>query len=130
MVADLNLSTGNAGSVFNAFDSEEDCFGRPIAAAFRQGMLGFSIDGLRRQFGLAAPNYLKIDVDGLEERILAGARKTLADPALRSILLELEERETARNHRLMAALEAVGFRLAMRGAGGRGGSRNGIFVRQ
>jgi FkbM family methyltransferase len=130
MFADLNLSASNAGSVFNAFDSATDCFGRPIAAVFRQGMLGFSIDGLRRQFGLAAPNYLKIDVDGLEERILAGARHTLADPALRSILLEIEEQETARNRRLIAALDAAGFRLAARGTGGRGGSTNGIFERR
>jgi FkbM family methyltransferase len=129
-IAELKLSSANAGSVFNAFDSDTDCFGRPIAAVFRQGMLGFSIDGLCRQFGLAAPNYLKIDVDGLEERILAGARRTLADPALRSILLELEERETARNRGLVAALETAGFRLVARGAGSRGGSRNGIFERR
>lgn len=130
MLGSLNLSATNPGSVFNGFDSEADCFGRPIATAFRQGMLGFSIDGLRRQFGLAAPNYLKIDVDGLEERILAGARDTLADPSLRSILLEIEEEETARNRRLLAALEAVGFRLAARGEGGRGGSVNAIFARR
>ncbi len=130
VIADLNLSASNAGSVFNAFDSDVDCFGRPIAAVSRQGMLGVSIDGLCRQFGLPAPNYLKIDVDGLEERILAGAGQTLADPALRSILLELEEQETARNRRLVAALEAAGFRLVARGTGSRGGSRNGIFARQ
>ncbi len=129
LLGSLALSATNAGSVFNAFDSEEDCFGRPIAVAFRQGMLGFSIDGLRRHFGLPAPHYLKIDVDGLEERILLGARRTLADPALRSIMLEMEERETPRNRRLTAALAAAGFRLAARGAGGRGGSINGLFAR-
>jgi FkbM family methyltransferase len=129
-LASLNLSATNAGSVFNEFDSDTDCFGQPIATVFRQGMLGFSIDGLRRQFGLPAPNYLKIDVDGIEERILEGARQTLADPALRSILLEMEERETPRNHRLAAALEAAGFHLAARGPCGRGGSVNGIFERR
>lgn len=126
----FNLSATNAGSVFNGFDSETDCFGRPIAIAFRQGMLGFSIDGLRRQFEVAAPNYLKIDVDGLEERILAGARRTLLDPALRSILIELEEEESERNRRLVAMLEGAGFHLAARGAGSRGGSVNGIFERE
>jgi len=129
MLATLALSATNPGSVFNGFDSEADCFGRPLMAAFRQGMLGFSIDGLRRQFGLPAPHYLKIDVDGLEERILAGARHTLADPALRSVLLELEERETPRNRRLIAALAAAGLRLAARAPRGRGGSRNAIFAR-
>ena len=37
----LHLSGTNAGSVFNAFESTEDCFGNAIAVVFRQGMVGF-----------------------------------------------------------------------------------------
>jgi len=39
-------------------------------------------------FGLPAPNYLKIDVDSVEERILVGASETLRDPGLRSVLMD------------------------------------------
>jgi FkbM family methyltransferase len=125
----LYLSATNAGSVFNAFESTEDCFGNEIAAVFRQGMIGFSIDDFRQQFGLPAPNYLKIDVDSIEERILEGGRQTLRDPELRSVLIELEAAETARNIRLIEALEAAGFRLALRGERNQGGVINGIFRR-
>jgi FkbM family methyltransferase len=125
----LNLSGTNAGSVFNAFESTEDCFGSEIAIVFRQGMLGFSVDGFRRLFGLPAPNYLKIDVDSIEERILAGASETLRDPDLRSVLIELEEADTARNHRLAAALEVAGLRLSPHSRTGQGGTVNGIFTR-
>src|SRR5579863_8793624 len=84
----LNMSATNAGNSFNSFESTEDCFGRELEIAFRQSTIGFSIDDFRHLFGLAPPNYLKIDVDGLEEQILDGAVKTLADPALRSVLIE------------------------------------------
>jgi len=72
-------------------------------------MVGFSVDGFRRLFGLPAPNYMKIDVDSIEERILAGAQETLSDPDLRSVLIELEAAETARNYRLTDALKSAGL---------------------
>jgi len=125
----LNLSGTNAGSVFNAFESTDDCFGNEIAVVSRQGMVGFSIDSFRRLFGLAAPNYLKIDVDSIEERILAGARETLRDPDLRSVLIELEAADTYRNDLLTDALEAAGFGLTMRSSTNQGGVVNGIFER-
>jgi FkbM family methyltransferase len=125
----LYLSATNAGSVFNAFESTKDCFGNEIAAVFRQGVIGFSIDSFRQQFGLPAPNYLKIDVDSIEERILEGGRRTLRDPELRSVLIELEAKETVRSLRLIDALEAAGFRLALRGKRNQGGVINGIFTR-
>jgi len=125
----LNLSGTNAGSVFNAFESTDDCFGNEIAVAFRQGVVGISIDGFRRLFGLAAPNYLKIDVDSIEERILAGACETLRDPDLRSVLIELEAADTSRNDRLTDALTTAGFRLTLGSAINQGGVVNGIFER-
>jgi FkbM family methyltransferase len=125
----LNLSGTNAGSVFNAFDSNVDCFGSEIGVVFRQGMVGFSVDGLRRSFGLPAPNYIKIDVDSTEERVLAGAFETLRDPNLRSVLIELEEADTARNHCLIAALEAAGFTLSLRSKEAQKDVVNGVFTR-
>ena len=74
------------------------------------------------------PNYLKIDVDGTEEQILDGAVATLADPALRSVLIEIEEAETPRNARIVERLGRAGFVQTGRGAGQRGAT-NGIFVR-
>ena len=128
-LSSLNLSGTNAGSVFNAFDSTENCFGNAIEVAFRQGMLGVSVDGFRRLFGLPAPNYLKIDVDSTEERILAGASETLRDPELRSVLVELEAADTARNNRLLAALEAAGLQLSLRSKARQIDVINGIFTR-
>jgi FkbM family methyltransferase len=125
----LNLSATNAGSVFNAFECKNDCFGNEITVAFQQGMVGFSIDGLRCQFGLPAPNYLKIDVDSIEERILTGASETLLDPELRSVLIEVETADTPRNDRLTEALAAAGFGRTLRSTISQGGVVNEIFER-
>ena len=40
----LNMTTTNAGSVLNSFESDEDCFGKPLAISLRQSMIGFSSD--------------------------------------------------------------------------------------
>jgi FkbM family methyltransferase len=125
----FNLSNSEVHGYFNAFESEEDCFGRPLNVSFRQSMLGFSVDEFRAMFALPAPNYLKLDVDGNEEAILDGAAKTLADPALRSVLVEIEEAETPRNRRIVERLARCGFALTVRGAG-QGGVSNAIFTRR
>jgi FkbM family methyltransferase len=125
----LNMSATNAGNSFNSFESTQDCFGQPLEIKFRQSMIGFSIDEFQLLFAVAAPNYLKIDVDGTEGHILDGAAKTLADPALRSVLIEIEDADTTRNARIVERLERAGFVLSLRGAGQRGGSANAIFTR-
>ncbi len=124
----LNLSSSEAGSVLNSFESTEDCLGRPLDIAFSQSAIGFALDDFRRQFGLPAPNYVKIDVDGTEDQILAGMAATLGDPALRSVLIELEEEDTPRTRGIGERLERAGFVLEARGVG-QGGAVNAIFVR-
>lgn len=124
----LNLSDNEVGSAFNLFETSEDCFGRTLDPAFSQSTIGFTADEFRRLFGLPAPNYLKIDVDGTEAQILDGAAAMLADPALRSVLIEIEEAETPRSAAIVTRLERVGFTLTARGAA-QGGVANAIFVR-
>jgi len=71
-------------------------FGRPVAQGEkpfppknRQGMMGVPLDDLTGRFGLPFPTHIKIDVDGIEEQIVRGAERTLADPRLKSVLIEV-----------------------------------------
>jgi hypothetical protein len=88
--------------------------GQEGAAA--HGMIGFTIDSFIAQFDPPFPNYLKLDVDGLELPILEGARVTLRDARLRSVLVELSISRESERRNAQLLLEEAGFRFVSRGA--------------
>jgi FkbM family methyltransferase len=81
-----------------------------------QGMLGFTIDDFIRQFRPLFPTKMKIDVDGLEWSILEGARQTLRDPRLQSVMVELNVSDGVERDRAIAWLSDAGFELVSQGA--------------
>ncbi|MCT4656307.1 MAG: FkbM family methyltransferase [Cohaesibacter sp.] len=92
---------GNTGGQFGQADS---------SASFKQGILGFSADDLVKAFDIALPNYIKIDVDGLEKEILVGAKELLQQETVKSVAIELTvgSPEQIEAH---AILEEAGFAL-------------------
>lgn len=50
---------------------------------------GTTIDYLTNNNILDFPNFLKIDVDGIEDNILKGAQKTIKNPNLKEVLIEV-----------------------------------------
>jgi FkbM family methyltransferase len=79
----------------------------------RQLSFGCSIDGLLARGGFEPPTHLKIDVDGIEYKIIAGARRTLDNPRLRSVLIELNEK-SPHDAAVPGILAQHGFRLVNR----------------
>jgi len=73
--------------------------------------LVFSVDEFITRFEPQFPNHIKIDVDGLEEQVLAGAARTLADPRMRSLSIEVDEDDPERPKRVDATLAAAGLRF-------------------
>ena len=55
----------------------------------KQGIFSTSLDEILYKWNLPAPDYLKIDVDGIESKIIQGAKKTLKNKNLKSILIEI-----------------------------------------
>ncbi len=64
-------------------------FGQSTDKNWSQACLGFSVDHLVQVFKIPQPTMVKIDVDGLENQILHGAKETLTNPACKSILIEV-----------------------------------------
>ena len=127
-LAHLNMEHTNPGSVVHAFGTDVDYSGRRLNVAFRQGLVGYSIDEFRRVFSLPAPHYIKLDVDSIELQILKGAAETLQNPEVRELLVELEA--DARNHGdIIGLLDGTGFTAAPP-AGDQPASNNQRFTRR
>lgn len=97
-----------AGSSFGRPVGE---FGETFEPVFQQAVLGVPIDELAERFGLPCPNRLKIDVDGAEESIIAGATRTLADPRLKSVVVELDDARPDLIERVTSRMQAAGLRF-------------------
>ncbi len=78
-----------AGSAMHSFGVAEDFSGSEFPPFHVQGTVGAPLDDLWQSWGMDFPNHLKIDVDGLEDKIIAGAARTLQDNRLRSVLIEV-----------------------------------------
>lgn len=85
----LYLSEFLAGGSCHRFGESLNPDRKPMHAAFRQGCFATTLDALVGQGVLPVPNHIKIDVDGIEHKVIRGARNTLADRALRSVLVEI-----------------------------------------
>jgi FkbM family methyltransferase len=73
-------------------------------------MLVFSLDDFISEFDLPKPEMLKIDVDGGEGDVIAGAKTTLSDASLKSILIEIDDSLNDAKG-LVSLIEESGFTL-------------------
>jgi FkbM family methyltransferase len=110
----LNLSDTTAGGAINLFGQRQDkvlCGDFSSRVLFRQGMIGFSIDDFISKHELPIPNYIKIDADGIEDKIINGALKTLRNKELKSILIELDSKNADHCKSVVNIIEDSGFHL-------------------
>lgn len=81
-VNDLDMNNIEQGHAGHSLDDKHD------SALFTQTIPTFTIDDLIQQFNLDIPDYIKLDVDGVEPQILNGASNTLKK--VKAILIEIE----------------------------------------
>jgi FkbM family methyltransferase len=87
------------------------------------------LDDVVERFGLPTPDHVKLDVDGSELEVLAGAESLLAGTGVRSVMAELER---GREADLVERLNGFGFELVKRESGDRRGRATpayGLFTR-
>lgn len=75
-----------------------------------QGCVGRRLDSLVKE-GLPAPNHIKIDVDGLEHRVIDGMVETLTRPELRTVLIEINF-SNPKNLEAIKKVESLGWRYS------------------
>ncbi len=77
-----------------------------------QGMFGVTLDDLCTKWNFPFPNYIKIDVDGIEIPIIKGAMNVLSNLAIKSVIVELgtdEEQQEA-----VSLMEQTGLRVKLK----------------
>ena len=85
----LNYSSMASGGALHSVGEPVDFKGDTFLPALRQPVLSFRMDDLINQFCLPLPTHIKIDVDGTEFKILAGATETLTSPRLNTVIMEI-----------------------------------------
>ena len=86
-----SIEWGNSGSTFGENYAEN---GEPIVVEFEYQTIGFSMDQALTWLKLAQPDYIKLDVDGIEGLILGGGKTVLSK--VKSLLVEVPEFESGR----------------------------------
>jgi FkbM family methyltransferase len=114
----LGMVSDQSGSVGSTLAMSGD--GRVQVAA-----MVTRLDSLTRMKNLPFPNHIKIDVDGIEEQVLAGGRGMLSDVRIKSVLIEISGRTPQRAAALSAHLESCGLLLSRH----EGSTENWIFRR-
>jgi hypothetical protein len=105
MLSQLFLSSDEAGGACNTFEiSVTHELKERQDKSVAQGAIGYSLDEIAEMLG--TPDHLKIDVDGLEHMVIAGAHRILEK--VKSLLVEVNTNLV--EHRSMVSyLESVGF---------------------
>ena len=87
-LTDLHIADLRAGGSNHAVAEALNYKHEPLEAVFQQGCVAFRLDDLVESKAIPVPNHIKIDVDGIEPKVVAGAANVLKNPALRSLLIE------------------------------------------
>jgi FkbM family methyltransferase len=82
----------------------------PFTPGYRQSVVSFSVDSFIKLLPDSFPTHIKIDVDGIEGRILRGAASTLRDPRLKSVLVEMNE-DLEADRQAVEMVQTCGFRI-------------------
>jgi FkbM family methyltransferase len=104
----LYLSRFETGGSCHSFGEEVDfnLLARPASHA--QGCASWTIDAAVAGGALPPPRYIKIDVDGFEHKVIAGALQTLSGPDVAELLIEVNPK-LAEHRAMVEELAALGF---------------------
>ena len=108
----FNYSSSIEGGALSSFGVNFNFEGNMIDKKLSVKKLGFTLDELVYGGHLRdKPNFIKIDVDGIEHLILQGAKKTLKSSNCLSVLVELNDSFKEQHDISTSILKECGFKL-------------------
>lgn len=108
-ISKLNMTNTDWGGALSTFGKEYGHDGKTLKKTFEYQLVGLSIDEVIKLLKIPAPDYIKMDVDGIEQLILAGAKNSLKK--VKSLSIEINEDFTEQRHNCEKILTSAGLKF-------------------
>ena len=99
------------GGALNVFGEKFDFEGKNFEPSMKYNLFGTTINFLLEHKILDIPDYIKMDVDGIEHLILEGGNRVLNNNKIKSLSIEVNEKFQEQHHRVMDEMSKFGFKL-------------------
>ena len=109
----LTMNEGDfiEGGALNSFGEKFDFEGKEFKSSMKYQVIGTSINYLIKNDILEVPDYIKIDVDGIEHLILDGANEYLQDKKIKSLSIEINENFTEQYNKVLDCMKHNKFQI-------------------
>jgi len=108
-ISELNINKFRFGGSGHSFDRPINSLGKSFQPSHIQGSISITLDKFIEETKIY-PNYIKIDVDGNELRVMNGMKKLLVSKKTKSILIELN-RSFDEHNEVVDLFKANGYNL-------------------
>ena len=99
------------GGALNSFGEKFDFEGKEFKATMKYNLFGTTMNYFIEHSILDIPDYIKIDVDGIEHLILEGANRHLSNKKIKSISIEINENFKEQQDAILSIMKENGFKI-------------------
>ncbi len=97
------------GSGLHNFGTKKDFQNNDLNIKNTYAIFGYSVDKMIEDEIIKTPNYIKIDVDGIEKVVIKGCKNTLKNESLKSICIEINENLIESKNYIIDIMKKSGF---------------------
>jgi len=106
----MNESHFTEGGALNTFGQNYNFEGKKFDPEMKYQLLGTTVNYLLDNQILDVPDYIKIDVDGIEHLILEGSNKYLKNKKIKSIIVEINKNFTEQYEKVLDIMKKNEFK--------------------
>jgi FkbM family methyltransferase len=107
--SELHLASTDPGASCHQLGEKVDFNHQPAQPKYSQGCVAARLDDLVRDGVMPPPQHVKIDVDGFEPKVIAGAAQVLRAAGTRSLLIEVNQ-NLPDHMQMVRELNQLGYR--------------------
>ena len=100
------------GAALHSFGEKFDNEGKEFKSSMKYNILGTTMNYFIENSILDIPDYIKIDVDGIEHLILQGGDKFLNNEKVKSLSIEINENFQEQYDKILYLIKKFNFQIA------------------